>query len=130
MRRHEDVSPLLFCPPDGERPAAETFRDPAASVRERSEVDHVPGQAVHRFLHGLAQRRVGVHVAGDLVHREVPLLGQGQLGQQLGDLGPIRWPPMSSPYLASAISFTKPTGSARPWALPLAVNGNLDTLTS
>ena len=44
--------------------------------------------------------------------------------------GPMRWPPSSSPYFASAISLTKPVGSPRPCALPLAVNGNVATLTS
>jgi hypothetical protein len=47
----------------------------------------VPGQAVNGLLDLLAQRGVGVHVAGDLVNPEVPLLGQGQFGQQYGDFG-------------------------------------------
>ena len=45
------------------------------------------GEAVDGLLDGLAQRRVGVDVARHLVGGEVPLLGQGQLGQQLGDVG-------------------------------------------
>src|ERR1700754_4747029 len=43
---------------------------------------------------------------------------------------PMRCPPISSPYLPSAISLTKPLGSPTPWALALAVNGNLATFTS
>ena len=43
---------------------------------------------------------------------------------------PIRCPPSSSPYFPSAISLTKPTRVAGACALPLAVNGNLATLTS
>ena len=44
--------------------------------------------------------------------------------------GPIRWAPTISLYSASATIFTKPTPSAMPRALPLAENGNVDTLTS
>src|SRR6266545_6601722 len=51
------------------------------------EVDHVAFEAVESLLHRLAQGGVGVYVAGQLLGGEVPLLGQGQLGQQLGDLG-------------------------------------------
>ncbi len=40
------------------------------------------GEAVDRFLQCLTERGVGVDVACQLVDREVPLLGQGQLGQQ------------------------------------------------
>ena len=40
------------------------------------------------------------------------------------------WPPSSSPVVASLRSFTKPTGSAMPCALPFAVKGNFATLTS
>ena len=34
----------------------------------------------------LGHRRVGVHIAGELVGCQVPLLGQRQFGQQLGDV--------------------------------------------
>src|SRR4051794_33583547 len=60
---------------------------PSATVGPRSEVDHVAGEAVDGLLQRLGQRRVGVHVARELGGREVPLLREGQLGQQLGDLG-------------------------------------------
>ena len=42
------------------------------------------GDAVGHFLQRLGQRRVGVHVAGDLFGGEVPQLGEGELGQELG----------------------------------------------
>src|SRR3954453_23123792 len=50
----------------------------------RSEVDHVAGKAVEALLQRLRQRGVAVHVAAQLVDREVPLLGERELGQQLG----------------------------------------------
>ncbi len=61
---------------------AELVRRP----RRASQVDHVPGEAVDGLLQTLGQRGVGVDVAGHLVGREVPLLRQRQLGQQLGGL--------------------------------------------
>ena len=45
------------------------------------------GDALDGLLDRLGQRRVGEDVAGDLVGGEVPLLGQGQRRQQLGDVG-------------------------------------------
>src|SRR6185295_15739509 len=52
-----------------------------------SEVDHVAGDALDRFLDRLGERRVGEDVAGDLVGGEVPPLGERQHRQQLGDVG-------------------------------------------
>ena len=46
------------------------------------------GDALDGLLHRLRQGRVGEDVAGHLVGGEVPLLRQGQRGQQLGHLGP------------------------------------------
>ena len=40
------------------------------------------------------------------------------------------WAPRISLCSASATTLTKPTASPRPIALPLAVNGNVDVLTS
>src|SRR5690606_37097706 len=60
---------------------------PAGADRARSEVDHVPREAVDRLLDGLGQRRVRVHVARDLVDGEVPLLRERELGQELGRVG-------------------------------------------
>jgi hypothetical protein len=42
---------------------------------------------VKRFLQRFRQRRVGVDVADQFLDGQIPALGQGQLGQQLGDLG-------------------------------------------
>jgi hypothetical protein len=42
---------------------------------------------VRHLLQCLRQGGVGVDVAGDLGGCQVPLLGEGQLGQQLGDIG-------------------------------------------
>ena len=39
------------------------------------------------FLHGLREGRVGVNVAADFLSGEVEALRQGQLRQQLGDIG-------------------------------------------
>ena len=44
------------------------------------------GQAVDGLHDGLPQRGMGVDVAGHLVDRQVPLLGEGQFGQQFGDV--------------------------------------------
>src|SRR5690348_4033890 len=52
------------------------------------EIDHVAGDALDGLLDRLGQRRVREHVASDLVGGEVPLLREGQRGQQLGDVGP------------------------------------------
>eukprot|EP01136_Pigoraptor_vietnamica_P011514 Opistho-1_new@50444 len=52
-------------------------------MRKRSEVDHVAGEAVEALLQRLRQRRVRVHVAGQLQRRQIPLLSQRQLGQEL-----------------------------------------------
>ncbi|GLP68833.1 hypothetical protein TUSST3_54560 [Streptomyces sp. TUS-ST3] len=43
-------------------------------------------ETVDGFLDRLAEGGVGVDVAGDLMDGEVPLLGQRQFGEQLGDV--------------------------------------------
>ena len=88
------------------------------------------GETVEGLLHGLGQRRVGVHVARTFESGQVPLLGERQLGQQLRHVGADQVPAEELEVLAIAISFTKPIGSPRPFALPFAENGNLATLTS
>ena len=45
-------------------------------------------------------------------------------------LAPIIWPPRSSPYLASKMSFTNPSFCPEALAFPDAENGNLPTLMS
>src|SRR5690606_21161672 len=45
-------------------------------------------------------------------------------------LVPIIWAPRNSPYLASKITFTKPSFAPAALALPDAEKGNLPTLTS
>src|SRR5690349_1232278 len=66
-------------------------RAPGAAAPRRPwlllQVDHVAGDALDGLLDGLGQRRVREDVAGDLVGGEVPLLGQRQRGQELGDVG-------------------------------------------
>lgn len=95
-----------------------------------SEVDHVSCETVDGLLQRLAQSRVRVDVARELVDREVPLLGQGQLGQQLRDVGADEVAADELTVVLSAMSLTKPLGSPRPCALPLAVNGKVATFTS
>ncbi len=50
------------------------------------QVDHVPDRAVEGLLQGLTQCRVSVHVAGEFLGGQVPLVGQGQLREHLGDV--------------------------------------------
>ena len=68
---------------DGWRARAES----CAPVRRRQRLIMWPGEAVERLLHRLRQRRVRVHVARQLERREVPLLRERQLGQQLRHVG-------------------------------------------
>jgi hypothetical protein len=62
-------------------------------------------------------------VAGDLVGGEVPLLGQREHRQQLGDVGADHVRADDLVVLASATTLTKPDGLAEPMALPLAEKG-------
>ena len=57
------------------------------SATSELEVDHLPGQAVKRFLQCFRQCRVGVDIADQFLDGQIPALGQGELGQQLGDVG-------------------------------------------
>ena len=76
------------------------------------------------------QRRVGVDVAGHLGGGQVPLLGQGQLRQQLGHVGPDQVGAEDLAVLRVRDDLDEAAASPRPCALPLAVNGNFATLTS
>lgn len=51
-----------------------------------SEVDHVAGEAVERFLECFAEGGVGVDVAGQFGGGQVPLLREGELGKKLRDV--------------------------------------------
>ena len=51
------------------------------------EVNHVAANTLGSFLHGLREGRVGVNVAADFLSGEVEALRQGQLWQQLGNVG-------------------------------------------
>lgn len=88
------------------------------------------GQAVHGLLDGLAQGRVSMHIAGDLVDGEVPLLGEGEFGEEFGDVGADKVATDEFAVLGVADELDEAVVSPRPWDLPFAVNGNLVTLTS
>src|SRR3954467_3666250 len=93
------LSPAITMPAPGGPPAirapwrlevAKPIRAPTGPVPAASSavlhVDHVPCEAVDGFLDRLAQGRVGGDIAGGLVDGEVPLLGQGELGEEFGDV--------------------------------------------
>ena len=82
------------------------------------------------FLQCLRQRRVGVHVAGQLGDREVPLLSQRELGQQLGHVVADQMAAEQLAVLAVRDQLDESAGVAEAVCLGVAVNGNLATLTS
>jgi hypothetical protein len=68
-------------------PGAWTIRSAVVRRICRLEVDHLSGQAMKGFLQRLGQRRVGVDVADQFFDGQIPALGQGEFGQQFGDVG-------------------------------------------
>src|ERR1700757_958432 len=86
-----------------------------------SEVDHVADQAVEAFLQRLGHGRGGGTVRANSFAVRSHFCARVSSGKSSDTSWPIRCPPKSSLYVASATSLTKPLGSPAPCALALAV---------
>lgn len=82
------------------------------------------------FLKSLSQGGVGVYVAGKFCGCEVPFLGQGQLGKKLGDVVADQVATEQFAMFRIGDQLDEACRLSIPWALPLAVSGNLATRTS
>ena len=63
-----------------------------------------------RFLQRFRQCRVGVDVADQFLDGQIPALGQGELGQQLGDVGADQVRAEQLPCARSAMTLANPVG--------------------
>jgi hypothetical protein len=66
---------------------------------------------VKRFLQRFRQCRVGVDVADQFLDGRIPALGQGELGQQLGDVGADQVCAEQLPVCAIGDDLANPVGS-------------------
>ena len=83
---------------------------------------------VRRLAHCLGERRVRVNRVRHLLDVSSPSPSTASEISSVA-FGPMMCTPSSSPCCASDTIFTKPSGSPMIRALPLAVNGNVPTLT-